>query len=238
MWISFPSTTIELSFASILSNKNLPYAESYFNKCASVFASVRSLIATISISFSFQSFLNANLPILPNPFIAIFFIFYTLPLYNNIWYFYNIDMYKIKSALSNKVYSKENKIIKVLVKNKFKDIFCANEIEIIKNYNNILVESSKDKIILRKIKYSPKEKYSYEDLILIAAEIKKFHKIEIKNKELTPFADAAKFLGMEKDISKVLKILKRDPVLCHNDLVQGNILFQKNKIRFIDFEYS
>lgn len=48
----------------------LPCAVSYFNKCANVLLSVKSLIATISKLLSSFAILKASLPILPNPFIA------------------------------------------------------------------------------------------------------------------------------------------------------------------------
>ena len=69
-FISFPLTTKAPSLTSI-SPLNLPWAVSYLNKWANIFASVKSFIATTSnLSVCSINFLNANLPILPKPLIA------------------------------------------------------------------------------------------------------------------------------------------------------------------------
>ena len=74
--ISLPLTIILSSFASTVPSKT-PYAESYLNKCASVFVSVKSLIATKSTSKLFLiADLSVHLPILPKPLIAIFILIF------------------------------------------------------------------------------------------------------------------------------------------------------------------
>src|SRR3990172_8416405 len=60
--ISFPFTTIELSFA-FMSASRIPNTESYLRRCARVLASVTSFIATKSKSFSFKDALRIFLPI-------------------------------------------------------------------------------------------------------------------------------------------------------------------------------
>ena len=50
----------------------LPCAESYFNKCANILGSVKSLIATTSYPSALNICLNARRPIRPNPLIATF----------------------------------------------------------------------------------------------------------------------------------------------------------------------
>ena len=71
-----PFTTKPSSVTSIVPS-NLPCAESYLKRCANVFASVKSLIATTSKSLFLLITLNANLPILPNPLIATFTAIFT-----------------------------------------------------------------------------------------------------------------------------------------------------------------
>ncbi len=71
--ISLPFTTMAPSLASTLASR-VPWTESYLSRCASVFASVRSLIATKSNLESAKALLNTFLPILPKPLIATFII--------------------------------------------------------------------------------------------------------------------------------------------------------------------
>ena len=64
---------IESSPATTVSAKAyLPCAESYFNKCANILGSVKSLIATISYPSAPNICLNARRPIRPKPLIATF----------------------------------------------------------------------------------------------------------------------------------------------------------------------
>src|SRR3989338_3164757 len=51
---------------------NVPKVESYLNRCARVFVSVRSFTATNSISFEPNPDFIANFPILPKPFMPTF----------------------------------------------------------------------------------------------------------------------------------------------------------------------
>ena len=69
-----PFTIIALSSA-LISALMMPCTESYFNKCASVLLSVRSLMATISMRSSFNMIRNVTLPIRPKPFMATFIFF-------------------------------------------------------------------------------------------------------------------------------------------------------------------
>ena len=69
IFISFPLTFMPLS-VTFTSALNIPCTESYLSRCARVFASVRSFIATISKSLHDALALKKTLPILPNPLIA------------------------------------------------------------------------------------------------------------------------------------------------------------------------
>jgi thiamine kinase-like enzyme len=149
-------------------------------------------------------------------------------------------MKKINTALSNEVYMDENYVYKHIVVNPFKEIMCKNEIAVINAYDSDLrvIESTDKEIKLNIVDGITKERYTDDEIIRIADEIKRFHQTNIDNKELTPFQEAYEFLGGKKDISKALEILSKDPVLLHNDLVEGNILISEDKVRLIDFEYS
>ena len=65
-----------------------------------------------------------------------------------------------------------------------------------------------------------------------------FYKLGVYKKELSKeeYVDSK----YEKKIVKDVQLLfKKDPlVLCHNDLVQNNLLFKANGVIFIDWEYS
>ncbi len=69
IFIFFPSTVIPSSVARTVESK-IPCTESYLSRCARVWASVRSFIATISKSLYPLHDLRKFLPILPKPFIA------------------------------------------------------------------------------------------------------------------------------------------------------------------------
>jgi thiamine kinase-like enzyme len=142
--------------------------------------------------------------------------------------------------LSNEVYENEGLIYKKLVNSKFKEIMSANEKKVIENYDSELELKNvqDDTLIMNKVSGEPLMLYTDEQLINIANEIKRFHKTEIDNKTITPFEEAYKFLGGTNDISKVIEILNRSPILLHNDLVEGNILIDGDKVNLIDFEYS
>jgi thiamine kinase-like enzyme len=138
------------------------------------------------------------------------------------------------------VYIDDKYVYKQVIQNKFKDIMCNNEIEIIKHDDSdVELIDYKDNVIKMKIVTGePMMFYTKEQLIAISEAVNQFHKIDIDNKVITPFEEAYKFLGGIRDISKEISILKRDPVLLHNDLVVGNILVDDQNIRLIDFEYS
>ena len=148
-------------------------------------------------------------------------------------------MKRIDWALSNEVFVDENYVYKNIVFNDFKKLMSHNEIDILRVYDPLeLIEGSKDKVVTSIVKGEPKVIYSEDELIGIANEIKNLHKINIDNKELTNFKEAYEFLGGKKDIKDVLTILERNPVLLHNDLVEGNILIDGDNATLIDFEYS
>ena len=64
--ISRPSTKIASPFA-VTSARSTPCTESYFSRCARVFASARSLTPTTSMSFDSRAVRKKTRPIRPNP---------------------------------------------------------------------------------------------------------------------------------------------------------------------------
>lgn len=149
-------------------------------------------------------------------------------------------MKKNKKAISNNIYENKKIIRKVYINNDFKNYFSKEENEIINKYDSELkiLDSKKNEIFLNKIKKRRIIYFSKKKLNLISKEMNKFWKIKLNNKKNTPFLETYKFLGGKDNIKKIEDILKRDVVLCHNDLVKNNILYGKNKIQLIDFEYS
>lgn len=84
----------------------------------------------------------------------------------------------------------------------------------------------------------------------LAITIDKLHKIELKSKKYNLFKDLKIYkkqlkdskstsilLDLEKDIKK-LKNYKKELALVHHDLNSKNILFLKNSIKIIDWEYA
>lgn len=95
------------------------------------------------------------------------------------------------------------------------------------------------------------DKYKKNDLKKVALLIKKFHSLKLKctrdfesleklnsyYEKLTkkPFP-LSKYSNL---ISKYQNYLEKDEkILCHNDIVKGNLLFTKEKLFLIDYEYA
>lgn len=149
-------------------------------------------------------------------------------------------MKKINSALSNEVFDMGDHIQKHKIENYFKSIFGGHEIEIIESFNSQLNILHEDDGWFAINKLPGKELFVYSDkqIISIAKELRRFHNVKIEYPEFINFEKAYKFLGGIDDISEIISILQREPVLLHNDLVKGNILIDGNNIHLIDFEYS
>ncbi|MCQ2794711.1 MAG: phosphotransferase [Bacilli bacterium] len=87
------------------------------------------------------------------------------------------------------------------------------------------------------------------EIIAVAKMLKKLHSADIKTRvKFKPFkryyyyknrCDGEKFQHEEKVISSVKKLYDKYPlILCHNDLVDNNLLFTKNGSYLIDYEYA
>lgn len=149
-------------------------------------------------------------------------------------------MKTIHTALSNEVFDGKDHIQKHVIENYFKSIFGGDELEIIDAFDSQLEVLHEEEGWFAMTKLSGKTLmiYSNEEIRLIAQEVKYFHETNVESIGISQFGKAYKFLGGGKNISKILKILERDPVLLHNDLVEGNILIEGKDIHLIDFEYS
>ena len=97
---------------------------------------------------------------------------------------------------------------------------------------------------------SHKETLKKNDIKALVKALKKLHKIKINKK---PYDLKKDFKNYEKNLEnkevrtlvksslkelKKLKKYKFEAVLSHHDLNQQNILFYKNKVRFIDWEFA
>lgn len=87
------------------------------------------------------------------------------------------------------------------------------------------------------------------EIIAVAKMLKKLHGAEIKTKiKFKPFkrfyyyqnkSDGEKFQHEETVINNVKKLYDKYPlVICHNDVVDNNLLFTKNASYLIDYEYA
>ena len=95
-----------------------------------------------------------------------------------------------------------------------------------------------------------KTKLKNSDIKNLAKQIKKLHKIKTKAKTYDLKSDLLNYKKILKDkkskkiISESLKSLKKlkkfkkELVLTHHDLNPKNIIFNKNKIKIIDWEYA
>ncbi len=95
-----------------------------------------------------------------------------------------------------------------------------------------------------------KEKLKKKDIKTLVKSIKKLHNIKVKDKPYKMEDDFKNYKKTLKDkkskqIIKAslkefekIKKYKFKKVLCHHDLNKNNILFNKNKVKFIDWEFS
>lgn len=95
-----------------------------------------------------------------------------------------------------------------------------------------------------------KEKLKKNDLKILVKSLKKLHKIKTKYKKYKIKDDLKNYKKTLKDSQskaliesslnelKKIKKYKFEKVLSHHDLNKSNILFYKNKVKFIDWEFS
>lgn len=133
-----------------------------------------------------------------------------------------------------------------------------------KKYYKVLKEIKKIKIDVPEIYYDKKThvritKYIKSDdynsskddkkHLKVARMLKKLHSKKIKvNESFNCFKEFKNYQSKIKkplldysffdDIFKIIKKFKNEKVLCHNDIVSGNVLFSKNRAYLIDWEYA
>jgi predicted Ser/Thr protein kinase len=78
----------------------------------------------------------------------------------------------------------------------------------------------------------------HRELRMLASTLKKLHTLHPRGKALKP---RRLIDGHSVKYSKMFRILstyQEAPVLCHNDLNPGNILFDRDRVKLIDWEYA
>ena len=168
---------------------------------------------------------------------------------------------KSKYALTNEVffgkYNNIDVVLKIYNINNFKYTNIDNELNIfniVKNNINTpeIIEFIPKKYLITKYLNSKsfhEIEFTSDHIIKIANEIKALHNINISKTTIKTFDVIKKIYEYKKNIpsindkeiiEKVIDYLNnfKEYVLCHNDLVPGNIIYSNKKIFIIDFEFS
>jgi hypothetical protein len=151
-------------------------------------------------------------------------------------------MNKIKYAISNNVYEYDNHYKKVLRSDGFTDLFRIDEVNLINNLDlGYKATYDNGDIIMTKVAGVPYMIYSDEEIISIACVLKNIQKIKYEFLGITNFKKTTLFLlenvNFEFDylnFNEAMAILKKDPVICNNDLVVGNIIIKDKDVNIID----
>ena len=104
--------------------------------------------------------------------------------------------------------------------------------------NPILLDEKNRLMITAYLKGKHQTKLSQQELKKIALLLKRLHKINVPKKR-NNFKENFKF--KEKKVKKAFILLEKEPkeyALGHNDLHAKNIIFSKNSIKLIDWEYA
>lgn len=100
------------------------------------------------------------------------------------------------------------------------------------------------------LKGKHKTHLNIKELKILAKALKKLHSIKIDENPYDLKKDFISYKKQLKDKSSItlikesldtlheLKAFAYEPVLCHHDLNQFNVLFHKDKVRFIDWEFA
>ncbi len=102
----------------------------------------------------------------------------------------------------------------------------------------ILLDEKNGLMITKYINGKHQTKLSQQELKKIALLLKKLHKIKVRQKQ-NSFKE--NFTFKDKKVKKVFIVLDKEPkeyALGHNDLHAKNIIFSKNSIKLIDWEYA
>ena len=151
--------------------------------------------------------------------------------------------------------SKKSYIVRVFKSNDSVNISRKFEYEIQKkaykkNITSKPIFLNDDLIIYEYIEGIHKIKLKNKDIKNIISKVKKYHKFKVEEKNYDLEGDFLNYSKILKDdkskkiIKKSLEVLKKikknkkDFVLTHHDLNPKNILFHKNKVKIIDWEYT
>ncbi len=102
----------------------------------------------------------------------------------------------------------------------------------------ILLDEKNGLMITKYINGKHKTKLSQQELKKIALLLKKLHKIKVRQKQNS---FKKNFTFKDKKVKKAFIVLDKEPkeyALGHNDLHAKNIIFSKNSIKLIDWEYA
>ncbi|MDD3383647.1 MAG: phosphotransferase [Bacilli bacterium] len=84
-------------------------------------------------------------------------------------------------------------------------------------------------------------------ILLVAKKLRKIHSLKVDSLSFNPLEKLSVFKNKSSNLFSFEEIiiknienqyLKNKLVLCHNDLVNGNLLFNKENLYIIDYEYS
>lgn len=177
----------------------------------------------------------------------------------------NKNISKSTVALSNDVYEYKNWFYKKYATNSFKEVFKNQDMKILnlleKTKFELKYKAFDDGVATKKIFWNQPsfEEISFEELSLLVKEVIVFnHLHETKEHQINHpgFFEAISFFDELDYVSQVFQDEKeiiedvkenafKNTVLCHNDLIPGNVFFKteknrfrKAKIKLIDFEYT
>ena len=162
--------------------------------------------------------------------------------FSNTNYFVN-DRYvlRIKSKYNNKFYDPKTEFQAMKdIKKLHLDIYCLSHD---KEGNKITVFEPLAKA------FNPK-KYTYKQIEKIAEALRNLHRVNTNVTKCFDYFKRLKYYKLKSHV-RLNKILDKEMIklghkyfdytsfcLCHNDLVQGNILFIEQELRIIDYEYA
>ncbi len=162
---------------------------------------------------------------------------------------------KQENALSNDVFYKNGIYCKKYSKNNFNNMYGNKEQQLVKVIDfNIFIEGDKDYFCLKEIPGIIKEtkNLSSIDIENFSKELKRIHNIEITDEIkkigspnfqktwnfLKTIKEIPTYLNEDNIFEKGMEIVQQDIVIANNDIVEGNILFNGNDVRIIDYEYG
>ncbi len=102
----------------------------------------------------------------------------------------------------------------------------------------LLLDIDNDLMICEFLEGEHKQSLSRETLKQIVSVLKKLHSIKIDSENMDI---ATLFVAQNEEVKNAFSTLGKYPkemVLCHNDLNPKNILFSKNSVKFIDWEFA